>query len=86
MSGEVNISNILHEYKIMSQPSVTYDKIAVQSVFLILTIGPAGHVPESSSGWVVSAAGQGWSSHVDISAARNKNTLPVSFTLNNLQH
>jgi len=46
----------------------------VQSVVLILTIGPAGRAPESSSGWVVSAAGPGWSSRVDISAARQGNT------------
>lgn len=42
----------------------------VESVCVILTIAPSAHVPGSSSGWVVSAAGLGWSVHVDISAAR----------------
>lgn len=67
---------------------MAFDKISVQNDVLILTIGQAGHVPESSSGWVVSAAGQGWSSHADISAAKKQkeHILPVSFTLNNLQH
>lgn len=59
-------------------------KVSLLTVCL-LTIGPAGHVPESSSGWVVSAADLGWSSYVDISAARKKreHTLAVSFTSNN---
>lgn len=35
-----------------------------------LTNGPASHVPGSSSSWVASAAGLGWSNHVDILAAK----------------
>lgn len=52
----------------------------VSSIFLILTIGPAGHVPGSFSSWVVSAAGLVWSSHVDISAAGKRKT----YSINNL--
>lgn len=50
--------------------SATAKQISSISLSPDLTNGPASHVPGSSSSWVASAAGPGWSSHVDILAAK----------------